>query len=242
MTEKQQLKSRIRATKRLQGTWWPANRRLQLVGLRINSNGVEAVAADSEQIQEALCEHWSPVYSEKQVDENRALRFLKFYRSKVQDVLSFDQVSLPDLQDCSEAIKRSKDSAPGRDGLPYSAYKALIDTSSEIIFNIISYLAAFPKSVEGSGLYKFLGEFNVQNVVFAPKGSERGDKVAPTRTPGNLRTIFLSNTDNKLVALATNRKIMPATLAVTPRNQRGFCPGRQFGINIVVLDTFMRVF
>ena len=36
--------------------------------------------------------------------------------------------------------------------------------------------------------------------------------------------------------------MMPATLAVTPKNQRGFCPGRQFGINIVVLDTFLRVF
>ena len=35
---------------------------------------------------------------------------------------------------------------------------------------------------------------------------------------------------------------MPATLLTTPLNQRGFCPGRQFCLNIVELDAFQRVY
>ena len=33
---------------------------------------------------------------------------------------------------------------------------------------------------------------------------------------------------------------MPATLLTTPLNQRGFCPGRQFCLNIVELDAFQQ--
>ena len=35
---------------------------------------------------------------------------------------------------------------------------------------------------------------------------------------------------------------MPATLLTTPLNQRGFCPGRQFCLNIVELDASQRVY
>ena len=39
-----------------------------------------------------------------------------------------------------------------------------------------------------------------------------------------------------------NNAIMPATLLTTPLNQRGFCPGRQFCLNIVELDAFQKVY
>ncbi len=39
-----------------------------------------------------------------------------------------------------------------------------------------------------------------------------------------------------------NRKIIVPTLKITPPCQRGFCPGRQFTHNIVVLDLYMRIY
>jgi len=79
-------------------------------------------------------------------------------------------------------------------------------------------------------------------VWFAPKGECEDDKVAVTRTPSNLRIIFGSNADSKLIASSAAEAILPATLAVTPRAQRGFCRGRQLSLNVVDLDVFTRVF
>ena len=77
---------------------------------------------------------------------------------------------------------------------------------------------------------------------FAPKGSLDSDKVAVIRSPDDLRTDFGSSCDAKLIAGSIGHKMLPATLKVTPMNQRGFCKGRQISLNIVDLDLFMRVF
>ena len=63
-----------------------------------------------------------------------------------------------------------------------------------------------------------LQDFNKQIVWFAPRGECAEDQVAVFRTPGNLRTIFGSNTDNKLIAGAVAETLLPATLLLT-RNE-----------------------
>lgn len=94
----------------------------------------------------------------------------------------------------------------------------------------------------GPPLFDLLGSFNEQDVTFAPKGFEKEDGISPSRSAQKMTPIFLSNVDSKIVAGVQNRAIRPACLTLTPENQRGFCPGRQFGVNVVVLDAFMRVF
>ena len=89
--------------------------------------------------------------------------------------------------------------------------------------------------------YEFL-TFNRQLVWFAPKGELDDDSIAVLRTPDNLRTIFGSNADAKLISAGVSDAIVDATLAITPAAQRGFCRGRQLSLNVVDLDTYSRAF
>ena len=50
------------------------------------------------------------------------------------------------------------------------------------------------------------------------------------------------NFDSKLISGCIGHVITPATLAITPVCQRGFCRGRQFALNVVDLDAYMRVY
>ena len=87
-----------------------------------------------------------------------------------------------------------------------------------------------------------LEAFNRQLVWFAPKGVRDDDKKAVYRGPSQLRTIFGSNCDSKIVSGTIANKLTPATLAITPDIQRGFCRGRQLAMNVVDLDAYTRVF
>ena len=87
-----------------------------------------------------------------------------------------------------------------------------------------------------------LALFNQQLVWFAPKGEVDEDSVAVLRAPENLRTIFGSNADSKLISGGISFAITDAAIAITPAAQRGFCKGRQLSLNVVDLDTYMRAF
>ena len=98
-------------------------------------------------------------------------------------------VSPPGHMEFVNFIKALKDSAPGPDGIPYSCYKALIDTSAKVFFlaNLIL--------LQG----RLLGEHsNAQRGCIIPKNSpsEGCDPRAD-----ELRTLGLKNTDNKAITL-----------------------------------------
>ncbi len=156
--------------------------------------------------------------------------------------LILKNIELPDAADFEDVIGAVRHSAPGRDGLPYIAWKAEKEVSAYILSGVSDHLAEQEVPEPGTFLHNFLDDFNQEYVVFAPKGIEEADRHAPTRAPQNLRTIFLINSDNKLIAGATKRRLIGPCMRITPANQRGFSPGRQFCLNIVVLDAFMRIF
>ena len=83
---------------------------------------------------------------------------------------------------------------------------------------------------------------NKQIIWFAPKGECDADRIAVIRTPGNLRTIFGSNCDGKLIASGIASQLAEATFSLTPAAQRGFCRGRQLALNVVDLDAYTRAF
>ncbi len=183
-----------------------------------------------------------PVYSSKEVDTDAAAKLLGIYRRRKLGELHFNDISLPDAQDYSNFIGRARHSTPGRDGLPYLAYKGCQDFAGEVMADVSDFLASRDVPLGPSVLHDFLTDFNGQSVAFAPKGIEASDKIEPVRAPPNLRTLFLSNVDNKTIAGGINSRIIGPVLQITPACQRGFCPGRQFTLNIVVLDTFSRIY
>ena len=243
--ERKQLKSKIQAARRLQSVWWPRDRKLRLFGLRVQGPGGSQVLSAPQVVQQTLASHWGPVYEWKSVDVDALNKFLGVYARRNQDKFDFESLELPDVEDLESAILRSGSSTCGRDGVPNIAWRAHPNVSARVIHGVLGELSKSDESLsleEFETLEGFLKEFNIQNFVFAPKKTEREDNICPTRQPGDLRTISLLNSDNKFIAKAINRKVIAPTLAITPSNQRGFCPGRQFPLNVVVLDTFMRVF
>ena len=219
----------------------PRQRKLRLAGLRLRdqTSGEFYVAGGPEEVQGGLKGYWCPAYSPKKVDADAAAKILGVYHRRRGNDFSFDQISFPGAQDYSNFIGRAGNSTPGRDGLPYIAYKGCREFAGEVFAETGDFLAVQEVPQGPSDLHDFLTDFNGQNDAFAPKGQEACDKVEPVRASPNLRTIFLTNTDNKTVAGAINYKIIEPVLRITPACQRGFCPGRQFTLNIVVLDTFL---
>ena len=157
------------------------------------------------------------------------------YRNRNRRLLNCSSLELPVDEDFANTITHLRDSATGIDGVPYSAYKANVELSASVFSNHTRY---FSRCVQPEGL----SDFNMQVVWFAPKGVQDGDKYAVYREPSQLRTIFGSNTDSKIVSSALAFKLTPPTLVLTPACQRGFCRGRQLSLNTVDLDSYMRAY
>ena len=232
--ERKQLKGRLQAARRKQTTWWKKAPKLKLFGLQLkNEDEQQPVVSDPGLVQEKLIEHWGPIAQPKEVEEGEIQKVLGVYgrRLGIEIKNSFSALTAPDEEDIEDSIKHAKNSAPGRDGIPACAWRADPTTAAKTIHPCSDKMTRAKAPVG----------FNDSDVIFAPKGKEEGDKSCLTRAPGNLRTIYLLDVCNKIVSGAVNQKLVPPTLACTPTNQRGFCKGRQFALNIVVLDAFARV-
>ena len=241
---KKQLKSRMQCYRRLCGVYWPTNKFMKVTGVRIEcenpsdsnaSNSHPTTVSSPDDIQDALKNYWTPVYALKEIDRDVAQKFLKVYARRNRHLFEFHSIEEIEQEDIANTIKFSKHSACGPDGCGYAVYKANIALSSQVLHNAYRDLSKEQPRTD-------LEEFNMQKGWFAPKGALDSDKVAVVRTANNLRTIFGSNCDSKIIAGTVGFKMTPATLRVTPINQRGFCKGRQISLNIVDLDLFIRVF
>ena len=228
---RKQLKARIQAKRRMQKLWWPKASKLMLFGLRLDEMAEDFVSEPGA-VQNLLTNHWQAVYEKKPVDEDKMQKLLGVFKRRNAHVLDFSSVCVPSEESIKSVIKNAKHSQPGRDGIPYAAFKAVPDIAAMVLAPVAKAISENPPP-DG---------FNDQNVVFAPKGKEARDNSVPSRAVGNLRTISLLNTDNKVIATAQNRNMIEPVLNATPPNQRGFCPGRQFLLNVVTLDTWLRVF
>ena len=150
--------------------------------------------------------------------------------------------TLPQKERFVAIIKKVKDSATGPNGLPFSAYAAWPGASAQVFENTTELFGREAEAGHAKADCYDCITFKKQLVWFAPKGEVDKDSVAVLRAPDNLRTIFGSNADAKLISAGVSDAIVDATLASTPAAQRGFCRGRQLSLNVVDLDTFSRAF
>lgn len=168
LSQRGQLKSKIKVAKRMQSIWFLRKKVMKLHGIRTTQCSTTIVETTPEGMQGELEKYWKPIYSEVETDQVAAKTFLELYKKKVAHRLHFAVLKIPDAD----------------------LYRSLI----------------------------------------------------PKMNHSNLRTLFQSNTDNKIVSAAINNIMIKPCLRLTPTLQRGICPGRQFILNAVVLDAFMRVF
>ena len=231
-----QAKSRIQCFRRLEAIYWPKGKRMNVTGVTIfSAEGTASVVHTPSNIQKALTNYWAPVYSVKPGDEAKAKVLLDRYHRKYSHSFTFADIPPPDPETFENCVKHAKDSACGFNGVGYSAYKAVVSLSGQVLSNTFKDLClACPLTN--------LEKFNIQKCWFAPKGVVAEDKTACIRTPDKFRTIFGSNCDSKLVSGTIAFMFGAAVLLLTPMNQRGFCKGRQLSLNSVDLDVFMRFF
>ena len=216
--------------------YFPRGKRIKLTGIRVvNSDGEEHVLSDPPAVQQSLRDYWGKVYAHEDMDTQAAEKLFKYYSDHKSHLFQFENLELPDSDFFELYIPKLHDSATGRNGIPYSAYKALVPLSAHIFSVHTEYMSSETEPA-------YLESFNEQLIWFALKGVSAEDDIAAYREASQLRTIFGSNCDSKIIAGAIASKLTPPTLELTPPEQRGFCRGRQLSFNAVDLDSFMRAF
>jgi hypothetical protein len=106
-------------------------------------------------------------------------------------------------KDVERAVKMSKHSAPGPDGIPYKVWKELGDFGVTILWAAMAELQK-PEAIETlKEAYGGMHEFNAGVMVCLPKSAteraEDGDEVYEAT---NTRPLAIGNTDNRILCSA----------------------------------------
>ena len=145
---------------------------------------------------------------------------LELYLRRYNKVIQHDLIpQLPTLCHFIAAIEETNDSAAGRDGIPFSCYRALKQTAAPLLMDVFIALALGRKPLAG---------FNHGRLFMIPKdNSMRVDR---------LRPINVNNGDNRIMTTVQVVLITPAMQQLIDPCQKGFIPGRQGTDHVVDLN------
>ncbi len=200
---------------------WRSHRR-RATGMSL-CDGAGYPIIDTPGISEHLVAHWGPTFAAKAVDPEALVIFL----DHVQSVLAgFSWEISPGMLD--NAIDVTGSSAPGPDGVPYGAWRSANKACREVLFRILD--ATLTRNTE------LPERFNHSHLIFIPKNTEVSDEMVIGHAAGDLRPLNLSNSDNKLVALALNGRLSELCQLTVAPPQRGFVAGRHLEDNLLGLE------
>ena len=217
---------RLATIERLGKIWSPFGKQLPIHAIKV---GDVSVTDDSGKL-DALADAWAPTFSHaKPIDEAMA--------ETVAEQLS-SKYDIPDYAPPSSAfighyLRQVRNSAPGKDGIPYSAWFRAGPRAWLLLHQVAVWLCS------GFGM---LIDFNEALFVFIAKGVENDDQGGITREPIATRPLGLKNADVKAVSGATYALIKRAVGLYASRLQRGFVQMRNFLDNIVDLDAHSRLY
>lgn len=115
----------------------------------------------------------------------------------------------------SEVILNTNNSSPGPDGIPFAAYRKVIDTAAPIFLSAVLGLMAGEPTPPG---------FNSGILHLLPK--KANDRIEDTRP------LVVNNTDNRIIAAVIQRSIFPSIDPMLSDNQHGFRPDRSTHENV----------
>ena len=203
-------------------------------GLSVMRDKFGDLTSDPAEMAGILNEHWGSVFSRKDVARHKIASWL------------VDGPSLPAASDArwkitrehvTTAVKVARESAPGPDGIPYRAWKALGDLGINCLFDAAVFLQR-PDSVNFLPL-----DFNQAFLCCSPKKPSGTD---PTQgefyDAKNTRPLSLVNTDNRLIANAYRLVVEPIAGDWVSQMQRGFLRQRSLSANVIdIVFESMRV-
>ena len=145
-------------------------------------------------------------------------------------------------KDIRRAVKGSGDSAPGPDGIPYGAWRALGEMGIDILWSVAEGLESEDASpllheaysdVCGSGGHLY----NLGNLICLPKKAAGLDDVGEEYFDAEgTRPLSVVNCDNRIVANAARLRWEPHFGHWVSQMQQGFLRGRSIMLNLVDLD------
>jgi endonuclease/exonuclease/phosphatase family metal-dependent hydrolase len=213
---------RLEAVRRAASAWAPRRRKVSTFSV-LNPDGTAAGSNDA--AGQLLLNHWSGVFREKPCSHEAQQTLLAYVVPCPTDVeWNIDRGQFIDI------ALRARDSAPGPDGLPYSAWSNADPRTLNLIFDAYSELVAGRPLPEG---------FNRSLMVLIPKGELDGDHLAIARAPEATRPITLSNSIAKIFAMCLNRGLSQLAQSTVLPRQRGFVRGRHLIDNILETESFM---
>jgi hypothetical protein len=202
------------------------------------------VTTDRERMGTILSEHWSEVFRKKGINEELLDAWLA-------DIFPPDQpTGLPAptsekwtvrKKDLAWSIKCARDTAPGPDGIPYTAWRRLGPLALDTLYEAMQALATVDGKAQldsmEDGMPEFGHSFNLARLCCLPKkaqGShaEHGEYFTAEST----RPIAIVNTDNRLLASACRHKWEKIFNDFVSKAQRGFLHGRSMLDNIIDID------
>ena len=123
---------------RLRFLHWPKGKVLKLAGIKTSSGNL----CDPNAVQESLKACWAPVYAKHDIDSDAAHKLLRIYKLRNQNSFQFDGLARPDQEDFCNFICNSKESACGRNGITYSAYKARPEVRAMVFSNHVKNMTS----------------------------------------------------------------------------------------------------
>ena len=209
-----------------------------MVGAILGRGGV--VVSDPAQILAELRYYWHQVFSGGSCDDALLSAWARD-ELKFPDWSRFSGDWSPTVQDMAKMVKAAGNAAPGPDGIPFEAWKALGPWGVELLYEAAMELTRGDMDSRLSQADIFTeGDkhaFNVGNMVFLPK---KASGVHPLFgeyfAPGDVRPLVIVNADNRMIANLFRRRWEPILDTWISDMQQGFLPGRSMAANIVGVD------
>ena len=171
----------------------------------------------------ALAKHWGDKFSAKPVD-TQAMHSLAAFQPR------FPELPPPARGTVRMALERAPSTAPGPDGVPATAWKALGDIAEKHIWDSLLFL------MSGYGMG---AAWSYALVVCPPKKTGPTDRLV-SRRPAETRPLALKLAPAKFVSSVCNFTLRRPIAGWAAEQQRGFLPGKNLCDNIFLADTHAR--
>ena len=207
------------------------------------------ITTSPEDIADLPRSHWGEVLKKKQIDQMALQMWMEELFTKKPDgslrasLLQGDaaqwKVTRKHVQ---KAVKYSRNSMPGPDGIPAAAYKSLGDYAVDILHGAMQALAhegaedrlreAYYDRLDRTG-----HDFNLALLCCLPKKASGNDQEhGDFYEAGNTRPLALVNLDNRILASAARIAWEPILEKWVSGMQKGFLTGRVMLHNVLEVD------
>jgi len=141
-------------------------------------------------------------------------------------------------KDVSKAILSSPSTAPGPDGIPFSAWRGVEHLATRVLHDALMQMSSATGDEEMEEHY---ADFNASILVFLPKKAVGENQDGGLfYDPEGTRPLNIVNADNRLLANAVRIRIEPILAKWISPQQRGFVGGRSMLANVIDVDEAMQ--